>query len=83
MIWPFKKVDKVSFDDYVAALAPAPCGNQREHYFWTDLEKGRCPVCSRMAREKKEQEDQDRMARLIAKRVVELLKENARAGEAS
>jgi len=46
-MWPFKKTPKLSLEEWAATKPPAPCGNQKEHYFWTEIECWPCPICAK------------------------------------
>lgn len=70
-MWPFKKRDKpMTVEEYAAPWPPAPCGNQKEHIFWEELNDTRCPVCAGIERRKRKEEDENRMAEKIAAAVV-------------
>ena len=60
-------------EEYAATKPPAPCGNQTEHVFWTEIQGMSCPVCAGIARQKRQEEDEDRMAEKIAAAVVRQL----------
>lgn len=51
---------------------PAPCGNDKEHYFWTEVEGWPCPCCAGIRRREREREDEDRLAAKIAANVVRM-----------
>lgn len=59
---------------------PAPCGNNTEHYFWTSTSEPTlgCPVCfaneQGRIRRKEEAEKEERLAKLIADKVLDGLK---------
>lgn len=71
MIWPFRKVEKVPFEDYVNSRPIAPCGKQKEHVYWTEFERLPCPICKGIEKRKEALEAEDRMARKIAAYVAQ------------
>lgn len=75
MMWPFKKREVVSMDDFVKQLPPAPCGQQKDHYYWTEFEGFSCPHCARQKKKADEDAREDRMARKIAEHVVAIMRE--------
>lgn len=75
-MWPFKKTPKLSLEEWAATKPPAPCGNQKEHYFWTEIECWPCPICAKIKEQKQKEEDENRMAEKIAAAVVKKLQTN-------
>ena len=70
-MWPFKKREKpMTEEEYAATRPPAPCGKQKEHVFWTELNGMSCPVCAAIEDRKRKEEDKNRMAEKIAEAVV-------------
>lgn len=72
-MWPFKKKDSLSFDEYVGTLPTPECGDSKNHYYWEDVEGMSCPACSRLASDAEEIRDRNILADLIAEKVVEKL----------
>lgn len=55
--------------------APAPCGNDKEHYFWEDQDFP-CPVCFGKAERKRLDDIEERRARRLARYFAEEMKRN-------
>lgn len=72
MIWPFKRVPRLTLDEAVADRPMPPCGNKRGHYNWT-FQGIRCPHCAADEIRRQELADEDRMAEKIAQRVADKL----------
>lgn len=72
-MWPFKQKKKLTDEEYAASKPEAPCGEQTEHYFWTDFYNFPCPVCKAISEKKKKEEDENRMAEKIATAVIRQL----------
>ena len=75
-MWPFKKKKVITYEELVKTYAPAPCGQQYEHYYWTEIEGWNCPHCDKIAKVVEELAKEERIARLTAKHVVFLLNAN-------
>lgn len=71
--WPFNRPRPVAFRETVKSLPPAPCGDQYEHYYWTDLEGMSCPVCAGQKARRRELQAEDRLASKIANQVAQRL----------
>lgn len=50
----------------------SPCGYDEIHDYWTNYQGWTCPKCAGIERNKKEMQDEDRLARKIASNVVRL-----------
>ncbi len=74
MIWPFKKRETISFEDYVQTLPMPECGNPVEHYTYI-YDGAHCMDCQLIEADKLEQAKEDRLAQKIAEQVVALIKE--------
>lgn len=78
-MWPFKRQPTMTTEEYAATRPPAPCGNQKEHVFWTEIEGLGCPVCAGIKKRKKQMEDENRMAEKIAAAVIRQMDERSNA----
>lgn len=57
----------------VVVRPPAPCGDDKEHYYWEEIGWS-CPVCSGIEDRKREQREKEELAEMIAQKVVGKLK---------
>lgn len=73
-MWPFKRMPKLSLEEWAAQKPPAPCNNQKGHYFWTEIEGWPCPTCAAIEKRKKNDAEEDRLAEKIAQKVAALMK---------
>lgn len=74
-MWPFpKRTPKLSLEEWAAEKAPAPCGFQKEHYFWTEIDGFPCPKCAAVEKRKKKDAEEDLLAEKIAQKVAALIK---------
>lgn len=70
-MWPFKQRSKPMTEEaYAATRPPAPCGNQKDHVFWTELNGLPCPHCADLGAQKRQEDTENRMAEKIAAAVV-------------
>ena len=76
-MWPFKKKPRMTQAEYAATRPPAPCGNQTEHVYWTELQGMRCPACAAIKDRKRKEDDENRMAEKIAAAVVRMMNKPA------
>lgn len=74
-MWPFSKKPKMSMEEYAATRPPAPCGEQKTHVYWKEIERTTCPACAAKAAQEEKRRDMERLAEEIAQRVVAKLKE--------
>lgn len=72
-MWPFSRKPKLSLEEWAATKPLAPCGYQKEHFYWTEIEGWPCPKCARIEREKQKSAEEDRMAEKVALAVVRQL----------
>lgn len=75
-MWPFKKEKVQDFNDYAETLEMPPCKNKQVHYYWVESseEKRGCPKCASNIKRRKELDDMNILADLIAIKVIERLK---------
>lgn len=78
-MWFFKRKPTMTTAEYAATRPPAPCGDQKEHVFWTELQGWPCPVCSGIAKQKRAMEDENHMAEKIAAAVVRQMDKRSNA----
>lgn len=74
-MWPFKKKPVMTEEEYAATRPPAPCGDQKTHVHWTELEGRPCPICTRIEKEQQALKAEDRLAEKIANAVMRKLHE--------
>ena len=69
-MWPFEKRQKMTVEEYAATRPEAPCGNQKEHVYWTEFQSTACPVCAAKAELERKEQKENRLAEKIAAAVV-------------
>lgn len=76
-MWPFKRKPVLDFKDFIKTKEEPPCGNKEVHYYWTTskFEAHACPKCYANIQKRKEDDNTNHLADLIARKVVDLLKE--------
>lgn len=79
-MWPFKKREKMTLEQYAATRPAAPCGEQTTHVEWTEIHGMPCPKCARIARDKKKDADESRMAEKIAAALIRQMAERSNVG---
>ena len=72
-MWPFKRKAKMTAEEYANTRPKAPCGQQREHVFWTELQGMTCPACAAKAAKARKEQDENRLAEKIADAVARKL----------
>lgn len=70
MIWPFKRRKAIPFAEYAKTLPDAPCGYQVEHHQYKFVQQMPCPYCAAIKAARREQNDREALANLIASKVV-------------
>lgn len=56
----------MSFEAFAETRPPAPCGFQKEHAHWVDVEGWPCPKCAAKAEHEQKEADENRLADKIA-----------------
>lgn len=76
-MWPFKKAKTkaMTAEEFAATFPPAPCGEQTEHYEWTEIMGMACPVCAVQKAKREQEHYMEQLADKIAKRVLKAIKE--------
>ena len=70
----------MTMEEYAATRPPAPCGQQKEHVFWTEIEGFPCPRCGAIEEFKRRDADENRMAEKIAVAVLRQLNQQGEKG---
>lgn len=68
MIWTFKKAVK-------EPRPPAPCGNDKTHYYWRDMDWP-CPICRGIAKAAEDEAKENHYIEKLATAIAQKLKEN-------
>ena len=77
-MWPFKRKTKITaipMEEYAKTRPVAPCGIQKEHVFWTEIQGMPCPMCAAQREIERKEQDENRMADKIAEAVVRKMAE--------
>lgn len=69
-MWPLKKRERMTVEEFVATKPPAPCGDQKTHYYWTEIEGWKCPCCAAIEKQQREQKERELLANMIADAVI-------------
>ena len=70
--WPFPRTPKPTWAERVAHKPDPPCGQKESHYDWEYNLGMPCPMCAGIEERKQKMEDEDRLARKIAKAIMDM-----------
>ncbi len=75
-LWPFKKRQVMTQEEWLASKPMPPCGHKELHYHWEHtVGSFPCPKCTAIREQRAKEEKENRLADKIAERVVKLLLE--------